>query len=138
MCHPKKMWRLKKPAKDPAARTIKFAERISSATERPQLGRCLHGWSRSYREIKLVSVCRRVSGREVAPPCCPGSFMTHEFLHPSASRHQHVSGDANYLPKFQPISFFRRASRFYRCFGTFGPPIRKILVYTGMLPCLAP
>ena len=27
---------------------------------------------------------------------------------------------------------------FYRCFGTFGPPIRKLLAYTGMLPCLVP
>ena len=47
-----------------------------------------------------------------------------------------LSGGANYLPKFLPISFFRCVSRFM-CFETFGPPIRKILVYTGMLPCLA-
>ena len=36
-----------------------------------------------------------------------------------------MSGGANYLPEFLPISFFRRVSRF-------------IGVYTGMLPCLAP
>ena len=46
--------------------------------------------------------------------------------------HGHMSGGTNDLPKFLPISSF------YRCFETFGPPIRKILVYTGMLPCLAP
>ena len=33
---------------------------------------------------------------------------------------------------------FQACISFYRCFETFGPPIRKILVYTGMLPCLAP
>ena len=32
---------------------------------------------------------------------------------------------------------FQACISFYRCFETFGPPIRKILVYTGMLPCLA-
>ena len=33
---------------------------------------------------------------------------------------------------------FQACISFYRCFQTFGPPTRKILVYTGMLPCLAP
>ena len=34
--------------------------------------------------------------------------------------------------------FFPACISFYRCFETFGPPIRKILVFSGMLPCLAP
>ena len=51
------------------------------------------------------------------------------------SNHIHMSGGTNDLPKFLPISFFRRVSRCFGVFGTFGPPIRKILVYTGMLPC---
>ena len=46
----------------------------------------------------------------------------------------HMSGGANYLPKFLPILFFRRASRFIGV----SVPIRKILVYAGMLPCLVP
>ena len=49
-----------------------------------------------------------------------------------------MSGGANYLPKFLPISFFQARISFYRCFGTFGPPIRKLSMYTGMLPCLVP
>ena len=32
---------------------------------------------------------------------------------------------------------FQACISFYRCFETFGPPRREILVYTGMLPCLA-
>ena len=43
----------------------------------------------------------------------------------------HMSGGANYLPKFLPISFFRRVSCFIGVSGLL-PPIRKILVYTGL------
>ena len=47
-----------------------------------------------------------------------------------------MSGGANLLPKSMPISFFRRVS-FLRCFRTPSAPLRRILVHTGMLPCLS-
>ena len=43
-----------------------------------------------------------------------------------------MSGGASLLPKFPPISFFRRVSRFLRCFRTSGTPIRKSW---GVLEC---
>ena len=39
---------------------------------------------------------------------------------------------------FYQSSCQSRFSGFYRCFGTFGSPIRENLVYAGMLPCHAP
>ena len=73
------------------------------------------------------------------PFCFLSSQKTREQRPPGPKSMQghHLSGGANYLPKFLPISFLRRVSRFIGVFETFGPPIRKILVYTGMLPCLA-
>ena len=62
--------------------------------------------------------------------CPPNTFLVES--------NKHVSGGANYLPKFLTISFFKRVSLFLGVFGTFGPPIREIFVYTGMLPCLVP
>ena len=43
----------------------------------------------------------------------------------------------NMLAKFMLISLFRRVSRFW-CFRTPGAPITKILLHTGVLPCLVP
>ena len=45
-----------------------------------------------------------------------------------------MSGGSYFL-KFMPISFFRRVSRFFEVFSP-GAPMRKILVYTGVRPCL--
>ena len=42
------------------------------------------------------------------------------------------------LPKLMPISTFQACVSFLRCIKTPGAPKTKILVYTGMLPCLVP
>ena len=41
----------------------------------------------------------------------------------------HMSGGANYLPRFLPISFFQVCISFYRCFGTFASNKENPSVY---------
>ena len=77
----------------------------------------------SFSDLRPRKITALTSGRSPLKFLLAGKITgTNNFVYFTLEKH--MSGGANYLPKFLPISFFRCIS-FYRCFGTFGPPVRK-------------
>ena len=82
--------------------------------------------------------CRQapsLCGQALANSCQASTQETH--THTPTHTHTHMSGGGNLLPKFMPILFFRRASRFWGVQDTWRSNKESPSVYWG-LPCLVP
>ena len=55
-----------------------------------------------------------------------------------SGNHSNHGNDENHVTKIHADLVFLACISFLRCFKTAGTPIRKILVYPGMIPCRVP